>query len=527
MRAESVSLEALGHYGGILMDYIQRKESLVNEGIWPHFADLNGLEKQLNYRKSTYTKKQREVLVAALIAQYQGIEISEAVKNNLDLLSQSTTFTVATGHQLCLFGGPAYLMLKIASTIRLAQELNKEFLASGHKVVPVFWMATDDHDIAEISKFRLFWQEYLWETNQSGPTGWLNTKGLEELLAGKPGSSILPYSQAYQSAETLAQANRKAINALFGDLGLLVLDPSVQALKACFEPEIREELTNNPTGKWVNAQSKKMAQLGYKPQIETKPINLFYQGKGFRERIIKKESDFETAEGKPLGNLEKVLSELQAFPERFSPNVCLRPLYQERLLPNLGVVLGPAEMHYWMQLKQVFDYFKQEVPVLIPRSFATFVSPPMVKKLDKLGIGVIDLFQEAMVLRDHWLAQNTESPIDNSEAYLLAIAEPLENLKQIATSLEAGLGQWAGAEKAAILQKAESMVSKIEKTWRKQHDDSLQLLQTIREKVLPLGKLQERKESVFTFLPANAEAMKALTQLCNPLEQDHKIIFTD
>ncbi len=526
MKVDSVSLESTGFYGGILSDYIKRSGAFREEGFWPHFANEHALAEYKEYRKSTYAPNQRAALVAALIAQYQGIDISDAVKINIDALKESSTFTVTCGHQLCLFGGPAYVMLKIVSTINLAETLSEKLKPKGERVVPIYWMAADDHDVEEISKFRLYWQEYIWETTQKGPTGSLLTHDLTSLVEGKPGESLLAYSEAYKTSDTLSKATRKAINALFGEAGLLVLDPSDPALKACFADIMAQELTHSPTEALVRSQTEKMSAAGYSPQIEPRPVNLFYQGKGFRERIIKENSIYKTSEGRLLGELSEVLSELKFNPERFSPNVCLRPLYQQVLLPDLGVLLGPAELHYWMQLKEVFAHFNQKPPVLVPRAFSTFIPPPLHKKIEKLGFEAKDWFSDPVALRDTWLAKNAENPIPNGDELLADINAILQTIQQAAADLEPGLGQWAGAESAAIKQKAETVLARIEKTWRKQHDDSLQLLQTVRDKILPLGKLQERKESLFTFIPAEPNAMIELIKVCNPLDLDHKIIYT-
>ena len=219
------------------------------------FPTLSAFQDQINER--TFDPQKRQILVDALQRQYQHI----ATKPDVSHLLQANTFTVTTGHQLNIFTGPLYIVYKLITTIKLARQLKAAYPA--YNFVPVYWMATEDHDFAEINHFSLFGKKYSWQTEQRGAIGRMNPQELKTLFAQIPEKLAL-FEDAYLKQDTLAAAVRYYVNELFGAEGLICLDADDAALKRVFAPVMRDELIHHQSGPVVQKQTERLANLGYK-----------------------------------------------------------------------------------------------------------------------------------------------------------------------------------------------------------------------------------------------------------------------
>src|SRR5690606_30854815 len=253
--------------------------------------DLNGFADQIREKTPGCD---REVLVAQLRQQYDKLlHSAPEVAANVDALLDERTFTVTTGHQLNIFTGPLYFIFKIISTIRLARDLQDAF--PDYRFVPVYWMATEDHDFAEINHVRLHGKKISWETDAAGATGRLNTASINEavrqyqkVLGLSANSNKLAglVEEAYLGHDTLAGATRYFVNALFGAYGLVVLDADSAALKQRFSPYIAQDIFGGHSHKAIDQTSNAMRERGFHTQVHAREINFFYLTDGFRERIV-------------------------------------------------------------------------------------------------------------------------------------------------------------------------------------------------------------------------------------------------
>ena len=184
-----------GYFSALICDYLQRKETL--EAFYHRYPSLENASEQFKEKTKKYSSTTREQLVASLQKQYVGLPTSEATKKNISALAESNTFTVTTGHQLNLFTGPLYFLYKIFSAINLAESLRQKY--PEYAFVPVYWMATEDHDFDEINHFRLHGKNFAWnkagvEDNDKGAVGHFDTEGLQavyEQFCSELGSGIL------------------------------------------------------------------------------------------------------------------------------------------------------------------------------------------------------------------------------------------------------------------------------------------------------------------------------------------------
>ena len=285
MPRHAVPYRTTGRFSPIAVDYVEGRPEL--REFFAYIPDRTGLAAAMAERG--YDPAMRATLSAVLQDQYKGLAVDQAVSANLDALRQEGTLTVTTGHQLCLFTGPLYVPFKILNTIRLARGLS----TPERPVVPVFWMATEDHDRAEIDHTWIGGKKVQWPGEASGAVGRLDLDGIEAAVA--EAESLLgpgPHADelrallrsCYREEHTLAQATRLFVNALFGRFGLVILDADDARLKRAFAPIMQEELLNQVTERTVRYANEKL-RTHYEPQAHARDINLFHLSSGHRSRI--------------------------------------------------------------------------------------------------------------------------------------------------------------------------------------------------------------------------------------------------
>src|SRR5690606_4293984 len=219
MQIQQIPFEATHAFTPFFLDYIHQKESL--KPFYNRFPTVENFKDQLAEKSGSFPAQHRDVLVASLLKQYENIDTTDAVKANLEKLKHPNTFTVTTGHQLNIFTGPLYFIYKIVTVINTCKQLKQAY--PQHDFVPVYWMASEDHDYDEIKSFRLYGKKYTWETNQQGAVGRFHTYDFKKLLTEIPGDITL-FKEAYTKHKKLSDAVRYYVNTLFGSEGLLVVD---------------------------------------------------------------------------------------------------------------------------------------------------------------------------------------------------------------------------------------------------------------------------------------------------------------
>ena len=289
MNKQTITYNKTGYFSNLMLDYISGKENI--RPFYNNSHTIEGYKKQLEEKQ--FSDENRTVLVSSLINQYEGIAVTDKVQLNIDSLNQSNTYTVTTGHQLNLFTGPLYFIYKIVSTINLAKELKENF--SDKNFVPVFWMATEDHDFEEINHFNLFGKKHQINSNQTGAVGRMKLEGIdavftqiEETLNGRTGLEEITakLKNCYQANKTYTQAVKELVNDLFGKYGLVIIDGDDKNLKKVFASYLKSELLNRTNVNDINTTSEKLESLGFKKQVNPREINLFYLKDDIRERIV-------------------------------------------------------------------------------------------------------------------------------------------------------------------------------------------------------------------------------------------------
>ena len=337
MQKTKIDLQDTSSFSQFFLDYLNEKPEL--EPFYGLAPKIENFETQISNKD--FDQSKRDTLCQVLNLQYQAVKAKPAVQKNIDLLSKPNTFTITTGHQLNIFTGPLYFLYKIITVINSARELGEKH--PDFNFVPVYWMATEDHDFDEISFFNLFGKKYRWECEEKGGVGRYSTDGVKELLKELP-ESVELFEKAYGDHQNLADAVRCYVNDLFGEYGVVVVDGDSHELKTEFASVIEDDLIRNSAHEKVGEANAALEALGYKTQIFPREINFFYLDDGVRERITKEGSKFKVLNTDLSFSETEIKNLIQKSPEKFSPNVVMRPLYQETILPNLAYIGGPAEI---------------------------------------------------------------------------------------------------------------------------------------------------------------------------------------
>jgi bacillithiol biosynthesis cysteine-adding enzyme BshC len=514
MPTDCISYQKSGYFSPLMNDYLDQKPNL--QSLYNRFPNLENFEAQIKEKKFNFNgngngnfdgNAKREILVSVLEAQYAKINASTTTLNNIKLLNDSNTFTITTGHQLNLFSGPLYFLYKIISTINLTKELKAKY--PSENFVPIYWMATEDHDFDEINYFNFKGRKFRWNTESKGPVGRLSTEGLadffevysHELGSGKNAETIKKlFQESYLNHSNLADATRFLANSLFGEYGLVILDADNPNLKRTFIPYIKEELTKQTAFKAVQETIGKLKD--YTVQVNPREINLFYIEDNLRERILFENGKYS------INNTEIVLSEneiltlLENNPEKFSPNVIMRPLYQEVILPNLCYIGGGGEIAYWLELKSFFNAVNITFPMLLVRNSVLLATEKQSKKADKLELSWSDLFSKQESLVNEKIKVMDDFAIDLSiqKDFLKNQFHYLHSLAQKTDKSFLGAVK---AQEAKQIKGLENLEKRLLKAQKKKHADELERITDLQNELFPNQSLQERQANFSEFYLEN------------------------
>lgn len=522
MQHKKIPLADTKMFSSFFLDYLQQKETL--RPFYNRFPLPENFKDQIREKAKSFPKEHREVLVSTLQKQYEHLTVPEATSVNISALIDPNTFAVTTGHQLNIFTGPLYFIYKIATVINACKKLAERY--PEYRFIPVYWMASEDHDYNEIKYFRLYGKKYTWGTSQTGAVGRFSTQGFDKLIQEIPGDTAI-FKEAYLKNRTLADAVRHYVNTLFGDQGLVVLDADDYNLKSLFRPVMREDILRQTTAKLVHSTNKGLEDLGYKAQVFCRDINFFYLEKNIRARIEKRDERYVVLDTPWNFSESEIRKMIDDEPEKFSPNVILRPLYQDTILPNLAYVGGPAEIVYWLQLKNLFDHFNVLFPMLMPRNFGVVVDHTVQRKLEKTGLDFVQLFEDKNYLYNHWMLKNSKYNLTVG-AERTTIREIYNQLKQRAESIDKTLGPFTGAEGPRVMNGLEKIERKLLRAEKRVHSDKLRQIDAVKDALFPNGVLQERVDNFLNFYQQDKLFIDKILKYFDPFDfQFNVLISTD
>ncbi|MFN0173025.1 MAG: bacillithiol biosynthesis cysteine-adding enzyme BshC [Saprospiraceae bacterium] len=444
-------------------------------------------------------------LVTVLSRQYQHLAHHEKVSRNIEALGHENAFTIVTAHQPSLFLGPLYFIYKTLTTINLAEALDASF-GGRRRIIPVFVLGSEDHDIEEVNKVNLFGKQIVWRPNETGAVGSMGTASLsnvlEELRAilGESDSALALFERVrkcYQGQKTFAEATQAMLHEFFGQYGLVVLNMNDALLKRHFIPILKAELIEQPAFGIVNETIGQLTELGFKTQAAPREINLFYLTPGSRERILREEGKYKVLNTDLVFSQEEILADIEAHPEHFSPNVVLRPLFQETILPNLAYVGGGGELAYWLERKSLFRHFRLQFPMLVRRHSVLWLDRDAMKKLSKFGFTPAQFFGDTDALVRIFVGNNSAGEL-SLEMEINELKNIFERVAIKALTVDPTLEKAVLAESVKVATGLEQWQGRLLRSEKQKHETTLNQLRALKEKLFPAGGLQERYDN---FLP--------------------------
>jgi bacillithiol biosynthesis cysteine-adding enzyme BshC len=483
-------------FSKLINDYLEGKCTALD--FVQYAPNVDGYKAAIEGRKKHPIN--RNLLFDVLTKQYANLPQENAVNDQLALLKKDSTFVVTTAHQPNLFTGPLYFFYKIIHAIQLAASLKATF--PEYDFVPVYYMGSEDADLDEVGAFNLDHKKYQWVTKQIGAIGRMQVDDALLLLLKQLESywSILPQGQqaleilkeAYKKGKTISEATLSFVHAFFGSKGLLVLQPDDAALKAAFIPVMEKELLTCFSHQAIQPAIADLSK-DYHVQSEGRSINLFYLKDNVRARIEKQGEQYIVVDTAIQFTEAEIIAELHQHPERFSPNVILRGVFQETVLPGVVFVGGGGELAYWMELKNVFQQVGVHYPLLQLRNSFLLMSQKQAEQWAAMQFEEQDLFKPILELEIAYVKKHTNTKLDLQDQ-LNQISSLYTNIKNQAVQVDASLG--AHTENLAQQAKAKllALEKKMLRAERRKQTVAIHRIHRIKKELFPQDNLQEREE---------------------------------
>lgn len=498
--AEWISYDSTNAFSALAIDYLHQHTTL--QPFYKYNPGLDGIGRAIEERKTFNTN--RKNAVAALKTQYQGIDVCEKVTFNIEKLADTSTFTICTAHQPNLFTGYLYFIYKIVHAIKLADELNAAY--PQYHFVPVYYMGSEDNDLEELNHIYLNGDKLTWETNQTGAVGRMHTKGLDAFIHRISGElSVLEHGQelvdllksCYCQSSSVQEGTLKFVNSLFENYGLLVLIADNAALKKEMIKVFEDDLLQHTPAAIVKQTAAELSKH-YHAQVNPRDINLFYMKDGIRERIIKNGDQFEINNTNTRFSSNEILNELHSYPERFSPNVVLRGLFQETILPNVAFIGGGSEIAYWLELKEMFAHYKVPYPVLIQRNSFLIVEQKMTRLMEKLQLSAEDIFKdEALLLNNIIKARSTlQLTLEKETGQLAAF---YNHIRLLTNQVDITLTEHVNALETKAEKALKNLEKKMLRAEKNKYAALTAQLRKLKSGLFPNNTLQERVENILPY----------------------------
>ena len=497
--------------------------------------------KQLSEKDRPHRLKVAEILKA----QYQNQKISKQTEQNIHALASEKTIAVLTGQQLGILGGPLYTIYKSITAIKLCNHLKENY--DGFNFVPVFWLEGDDHDYDEVRNFSVLNNEnqllnlkyddgHLEEINRGSIGSLKFNQNIESVINELTGSlretefkaSLLDLVRSiYQPDKTFLEAFRELMIRLFDEYGLIIFNPLDSDVRKLLTPVFTKEITEfgEHTGDIVE-RSAELEEV-YHAQVKVKPINLFYIEE--KERLSIEPTD--TGEYKLKGKRKKftkdeLLLQLDTSPEKFSPNVLLRPICQDYLFPTAFYIGGPGEISYFAQVSPLYKIYNIEEPFIYPRSSATIVEKGVQTILEKNSLTYTDIFSEEELLIQKILAASSDVNLES--LFLNSQEEINSSLNQISDKLffiDKTLLDLTSKSKQRIEETINFLKAKAVEAEKKKYESTIRQISKVRNVLYPNNNLQERELNWIYF--ANKYGMDIFKWIYNELainKFEHQIL---
>ncbi|MFB0518190.1 MAG: bacillithiol biosynthesis cysteine-adding enzyme BshC [Acidobacteriota bacterium] len=489
----------------------------------------------------------RKELARILQEQNKKWGTEQKVLDNISLLEMKDTVAVVSGQQVGLLLNPLYTLYKALTAIKLAEELKKRFK---WRVVPIFWMEAEDHDLSEVNSLNLIDSQNrpirltLEGPFREGrtPVGKLHLGEQIELFL-KRLNTLVPDTEFkpelwkkiisfYQSEETFSSSFARLMTHLFRGYGLIIVDPSDERLKALARHLFTKVIDNFAEFNDILAnRNRELLQAGYPLQVNLLdlPHNscLFIKIEGEKYPLLNNNGGFSPRGREEAYSREELILLLEKSPEQFVPNVVLRPLFQDSLFPTIAYVAGPSEVAYFAQLQPLYPFFELPMPVIFPRGSFTVVEQKVKRVLDRFGLSFSHLLAGKEEVLKKILPPSEvnpqEDPFPTVHQKIGAIVDELRtHLQQTDPTLVGALEK----SRQKINYQINHLAGKYRQAGIQRHQTLLNQIEKVFNNLFPHNQLQERIINPFYYLFRYGEAfLRLIYKEINLNRFDYKLIY--
>lgn len=466
------------------------------------------------------TFRHRDELRDILLRQNLELGAGDATVSNINAFGEQHTLAIVTGQQVGILGGPMYTIYKTLTAIKLARQYSKSF--PQFRYVPVFWIEGEDHDFEEVNHTGFITQdgqpvgvEYQLDgkplEKNPGPVGEIRLDGafsavleqIEKLLPATEFKSGVMESirSAYAAGVPMGKAFAKFLQTLFPESGLVFLSPNDPQVKRILSPLFVREIEHFPSVSQLIIRRSAELEERYHAQIKPRALNLFCLFKGGRYLIEPREHDFSLKGTRQFYTKDELLTMARETPEMLSPNVALRPVCQDTILPTAVYVGGPSEIAYFAQLKPVYEFFGMGMPVVYPRASVTILEEKHDKVVGKFQIELEDLFDnpEKVAIR----ALESISDVKTEDLFTDAtsrIHEILGEMRFGIQSIDPTLLTPLETTQEKIDALLQILRDRTSEAQKRKHETALRQVSKVAHFAFPDGMFQERMLNVTYFL---------------------------
>ncbi|MCI5059253.1 MAG: bacillithiol biosynthesis cysteine-adding enzyme BshC [Flavobacteriales bacterium] len=521
---EVISFEDTNQFKDLFLNYLKG-----DDGLKPFYDfGLSDEGIQAAVAKAENFDWNRKVLVEVLSSQYQSAKIQPKV--DLKVIEDDSTYFIGCGHQLSLFLGPLFFIYKICSAIKMAEYCTRKF---NKKFLPIYWLASEDHDFDEIKSINVFGNEYSWNRSQAGAVGRMDLDGLKDLLkdikSDLPGyvdsTFIEQIEKSIHESANLSELTQKIVHTLFEDTELIVLDADDQRLKSLFTDTIYNDIFKRENQVQALKTTDKLEQLGYKTPVFPREINVFLLQEHYRERLIMKDGIYQTVDGKTSYTEEQLTDDLKNNIANYSPNVVLRPLYQQTVIPCVAFIGGPSEVSYWLQLKGVFESNEVFYPLVGMRNSFLLLENRQIKKLSKYRISNVDLFLDENEMLKRALHETDELQPEKFDEFKARFESLYGEIGAELKLVDQSLGVAVDIELNKSLKGLDNIQNRLIKALKRKNDDLLRIVNDLKTTLFPNNQLQEREKCSLEFILKNGKNLTdKLIEECEIFPEGVKVI---
>ncbi len=498
------------------------------------------------FKNISESKKSKPFNISSILKnQYSTLKgVSEKTLKNINVLDDSKTITIVTGQQLGILGGPLYTLYKIITAVRLANQLSQRF--DDYNFVPVFWLEADDHDFNEVRSVNLFDNEnqvinigYKEQINDDDAKQSIGKIIFDESLndfisqfesslrdTDYKNELLTKIKECYQVGNSFKDNFKQLMFWLFDEYGVVIFDPQDAEVKSLLKPIFKKEVNDFTTQTQKLIQTSAKLEETYHAQVKVKPVNMFYHTDEGRYSIEPVDEIFKLRRKRKQFTKEEILNEIENSPDRFSPNVLLRPICQDYLLPTAFYIAGPSEISYFAQVTPLYDFYKIVTPIIFPRSSVTLLEKNVGAAMDKYDLALTDIFLGLDELKEKVIAGLSENNIDKAfEDSINEIDLTFDKLKENLFAIDKTLVDSSARYRERIISSINELKSKATKAQENKHETTIRQLTRLSNLLYPNENLQEREINFTYFYNKYGKAL--IAKIYNDIsinEFEHQII---